>query len=173
MKRVRPRFRIKAEATPDEIIKIIGDALRKPDCPISGVAAPGRVELHVHGKDQHLWSPQLIVELRTIKRGTALLGRFGPHPSVWTMYVAGYAACAFAMLVGVSFAYAEWVMEETPYSLLSVPASLVMALALYSLAFVGQGAGRKQMEQLKAYLIDLIDGSSGGGASLPAAQRAR
>lgn len=124
---------------------------------MSGLAAPGRIELHVHGEQQRLWSPQLIVDLRESKRGTSLLGRFGPHPSVWTMYVAGYAACGFGALVGVSFAYAEWAMEKPLWSLLSLPACMLLALALYWLALFGQRASDEQMKKLREYLVAKLD----------------
>lgn len=152
MRRVRPRFQLECAAPPDQVIRYIGQLLRHPGCPVSGLACPGRIELHVHGNEQHLWSPQLIVDLQESPRGTELSARFGPHPSVWTMYVAGYAACGFGMLMGASFAYAEWVMGSPPWLLLSIPASLLAALGLYLLAFFGQEAGAEQMKRLRKFL---------------------
>ncbi len=152
MRRVRPRFQLECAAPPDTVIRYVGELLKTSGCPVSGLSCPGRIELHAHGSDQHLWSPQLIVDVVPSHRGSELLGRFGPHPSVWTMYMAGYAACGFGGLLGASFGYAQWVMGSHPWLLLTVPACLLSALGLYSLAFVGQGAGAGQMKQLRTFL---------------------
>lgn len=153
---VRPRFEISSGLHPDELVSRVGRTLLTRGCPVSGLAAKGCLELHVHEEDQHLWSPQLIVELFETETGTLLRSRFGPHPSVWTLYMAGYAACAFGILVGLSFAYAEWVMGQPLWGLWCLPIVALVVVGLYGLAFVGQSAGHEQMQRLRDFLEGAI-----------------
>lgn len=149
---LRPIVDLTSPLSAEVIVRQVGRSLRKPGCSVSGLAAPNRIELHVHGDRQHFWSPQLIVDLMPQGQGTALKGHFGPHPSVWTMYMAGYAICTFALLVSGSFAYAQWVMEQQPWALWGFPLSLLSILALYAAAWLGQRAGAEQMHELLAFL---------------------
>jgi len=183
MAQLRPEVGFDTILAPEEVVRRVGKALRASECPVSGVAASGRLELHVHGPEQHLWSPQLIVEIDESEEGGAhLSGRFGPHPSVWTMYVAGYAVSLFLVLLSVSFAYAQWVMEESPSALLGVPLAALIVVALLMIALFGQRASESQMHQLIAFLRHEMERqeslvprstSGGGGTGSDSEVRAR
>lgn len=149
---LRPTITVDTVLAPKEVVRRVGQALKQPSCAMSGLAAESRLELHVHGAEEHMWSPQLIVEIEPAESGAVLRGRFGPHPSVWTLYVAGYAACLFGALLSVSFAYAQWVMGGAPTALLGLVVVGAVALGLYFLAFWGQRASASQMRQLQDFL---------------------
>ncbi len=148
---------LEIEAEQELIFSRLARTLRSPGCPVSGLVAPGRIELHVHSNEQHLWSPQLVIDVEEKEGHLQLHGRFGPHPSVWTMYVAGYVSCAFLSLVGCSFAYAQYVMEQPPWALLALPLAAFGALGLYLVSLLGQGLSQTQMDQLKDFLNDELD----------------
>ncbi len=152
MRAVRPPIHLTSDLSEEEILKQVGESLRAKTCPVAGVTATARIELHVLGSEEHLWSPQLVVNITQEAGCTHLRGDFGPHPSVWTLYMAGYALCVFSTLVGSSFAYAQWVMGEPLWALLSLPLAAISALCLYLLAFFGQHAGSAQMDQLRNFL---------------------
>ncbi len=153
MGRIRPEFELRVSTSESALLAVVARALKKPGCPVSGLVAKGRIELHVHGRDQHIYSPQLIVDLKQDGDRLILHGRFGPHPSVWTMFLAAYAACAFMALVGVSLAYAQFVLGRPPLSLWILPAALIAALSLYLFARLGQDLSEDQMTHLKAFLV--------------------
>ena len=165
--RIRPGFESDIELSPDDVQEAVRGRLRAPACPVSGLVAAGRLELHVHGAQQHLWSPQLIVDVTSLEEGeegvrprSRLRARFGPHPSVWTMYVAGYAACTFVAFVGASFAFAQYVMGQPPWALLSIVLAAFLSLGLYLLALLGQGFGDLQMQELRSFLESTLHEAS-------------
>lgn len=124
---------------------------------MSGLVAPGRLELHMHGKDAHFWSPQLIVDVEELASGCKLLGRFGPHPSVWTLFMAAYAACGLLGLMSAIFGFSQRMIEQPPLALWGIPVTLALASGLYALGVLGKGLSEDQMEQLKQVLFETVD----------------
>ncbi len=126
-----------------------------------GITADGRIELHVPDARQHLWSPQLIVDLHAMDGHTCLRARFGPHPHVWTLYVAIGAATVFGCLVGLSFAAAQHTMDQSPTALWSLPAGALLLAALYLVSVAGRRLGASQMAELRSFVeATLADASN-------------
>jgi hypothetical protein len=86
-----------------------------------------------------------------------------PHPHVWFTYVALMAVAVVGLTVAVTFALAEWSMNQRPVALWALPPLLVMAAAGYALAFVGQGFAADEMDELRAFLDEAVE----SGAALP------
>jgi hypothetical protein len=173
---IRPSFELRVPLGRAGIEQRVALRLRTRGCPVSGLVAPGRIELHVHGDEQRIWSPQLIVDVVDVgwTRDSApdalaarepteavLRCRFGPHPSVWTLYAAGYAFVMLLGFAGLCLGLAEWVLSRAPLGLLAVPAALVLAALLYGAALLGQGLGREQMERLRRFLEETLDERAG------------
>lgn len=112
---------------------------------IRGLVLPGRIELTVHPDDQHLWSPQLTVDIIESEKGSRLRARFGPHAHVWTMYVALYAAVVCFTLAALVGGSAQLTLGDSPWAFWG-------AGMIWLLAFVGQGFGNDQMYALRAFL---------------------
>ena len=90
---LRPTFEECVSLSAVEVEQRVRCALKGRDCPVRGVATAERIELHASDQDQHFSSPQLIVDYaQTGDDSTTLRGRFGPHPNVWPLLVALYAA---------------------------------------------------------------------------------
>ena len=87
MAELRPTFELLSHLPADDVMRHFGDWLRSGSCPVCGLSTEERIELYLPNERQHLWSPQLIVELRPDANGTRLNGRFGPHPYVWALVV--------------------------------------------------------------------------------------
>jgi hypothetical protein len=66
----------------------------------------------------------------------------------------------FSLLVGVTWGYAQWAMDQAPWALLSLPLGIVLAGALYLVSLTGQRLGADQIEHLEDALVELI-GSDG------------
>ncbi len=141
---------------PAAVLQAVHDQLASGGTMMSGIVASDRFELYVPSDRQHLWSPQLSVEVSPADaggvEGARLRGWFGPHPHVWALYVAMGAATAFGTLVAVSFAYAQWVMGQAPSALWALPSSLLAWVALYSIARLGRRWGAEQVEELRGFL---------------------
>jgi hypothetical protein len=61
----------------------------------------------------------------------------------------------FALLVGLSWGYAQWVLDRPPWALLSLPAAVILGGGLYGASVLGQSLGAEQMVQLRTALDEL------------------
>ncbi|NJK89011.1 MAG: hypothetical protein HC923_06115 [Myxococcales bacterium] len=109
-------------------------------------------------RQRRVWSPWLSFTVREHPEGSLLVGFFAPHPSVWTMYIAGYAILAFLLLGLGFFGLSQWLAGEAPTMLWSVPICLALAAILYLSAFLGQSLTASQMREMR----ELIQASFAG-----------
>lgn len=160
---VRVKFEMHTPMAPPAVLQSVHDQLCDRRCRMSGIVAEGRIELYVPSERQHLWSPQLVVDVEPwVPRdaggaqggagGSMLRGRFGPHPHVWALYLAMAAVTALATLFAISYAYAQWAMGQAPSSLWALPLAVVAWFALYAVAIQGQRWGEEQVLELRAFL---------------------
>ncbi len=120
--------------------------------------AERRIELLPHRSTRHFWSPQLTIDVEDGAEGVRLRGRFGPHPHVWTLYVAMHAIGAMGTLGAVVFGVSQYLVGQTPWALVALPASPILAALVWALGFVGQGLGAEQMYRLRRFLEECIEG---------------
>lgn len=148
---VGPSFDLESAVAPERIIAQVHRRLTERACPVGGLTASERIELHVAPDRQHLWSPQLVIDLRCERGRTTLHGEFGPHPYVWFLYVAVVALTMFGCLVGGSFGMAQLTMGQSPTALWSLPLMLVILVFLYLVAVTGRRLSSEQMDELRAF----------------------
>lgn len=155
--RIRPRFELELADDPDRVMETL--RRRLPECPrCTGVSVGRHAELFVPEDEQRVWSPWLSVTAETAsENGTRVRGRFAPHPHVWTLYMFLAFALGFALLVGVTWGYAQWAMGEKPWALLCLPLGIVLGGALYMVSLAGQKLGHEQIERLEEALVELLE----------------
>ena len=119
---------------------------------------PGRIELTIPPPEQHLWSPQLTVDVTEESEGSSLSARFGPHPHVWTMYMGVFAILLTGTFVSVVFGFSQWVIDQSPWALYLTPALALAAGLVFGAAFVGQGLSAEQMYLLRTTLTAAVEG---------------
>lgn len=113
-------------------------------------------ELFVPEDERRVWSPWLSVTARESDRGTIVRGRFGPHPSIWTLYLFLAFGLSFVVLIGLTWGYAQWAMDETPWAFASAPLGALAMSGLFAVSLIGQRLGASQMVRLRAALHELI-----------------
>ncbi|HET9930798.1 MAG TPA: hypothetical protein VFQ35_08930 [Polyangiaceae bacterium] len=148
---IRPWFELEAPVLPERVTEQVHRRLTASDCPVGGLTAPGRIELHVPSQRQQLWSPQLVIDLRRENDVTSVRGEFGPHPYVWILYVAAIALSAIGCLVAASFGTAQWTMGHTPTAFWAIPLLLVLLLLLYLAAVAGRELSKSEMAELRSF----------------------
>ena len=149
--RPRPRFELESELGAQEVVRRVHEAL-KHSKQVVGLTHEGRLELTVPNDAQHLWSPQLIVDVEERDSGSLLRARFGPHPAVWTMYIALCAVLVIVAMLALAFGFSQWLIDQTPWALWVAPGAAVLAALAFGAAFVGQGLSSEQMYELRAFL---------------------
>jgi hypothetical protein len=148
MAELRPRFELLSSLSAEAVMHHFADRLRSGSCPVCGLSSSDRIELYVPNERQHLWSPQLIVEVETHGACTRFRGRFGPHPHVWALCVGVGAIAAFGNLIALCVAMAQFIMNQTPSAAVSIPITFVFLLLWYAIAAAGRSLGGSQMDEL-------------------------
>jgi hypothetical protein len=153
--RVRPRFEIEIDLDADALMDRVRERL--PRCPhCIGVSIGRHAELFVPETERRLWSPWLSVTADEKGGGSLLRCRFAPHPNVWTFYLFLSFGLGFAFLVGMTWGYAQWATEQTPWALASIPIIIVLGALLYFASQVGQRLSGDQMDHLRNAIDELI-----------------
>ena len=154
--RIRPRFRVAVGGEPETARRRLERAVRAGGGGVRGGRVGDRLELSIPREERHYWSPHLSVVIDEDGGVVVAEGRFGPHPHVWTMFLAIYAVVIFAGLAGAMYGLSQWVMGQSPWALWTVPASAVLWALVYLSAFYGQGLGREQMYRLRSFVEDAL-----------------
>ena len=148
----RPGFELSTRLSAEAVVVRVGQRLRAKPCPICGLSMPERIELHVPSERQHLWSPELVVQVQAAGAGSRLVGRFGPHPHVWTLFMALLGVSAIGTLVALGYAYAQWTMGQTPTALWAIFVAVATLAMLHLVSQLGRGLGAEQMQELRGFL---------------------
>lgn len=154
---LRPHFDLWVALPPDEALARLGTAFNEPAVTWEGDMRGSHVQLMVPEGQRNLWSPWLTFEVNAEDHGTLFTGRFAPHPSVWTMYMAMYAIIGFSALGLAFFGLSQWIAGQAPTALWALPVGAVLAALLYGLAFVGQGLTAQQMCGMRSFVAGLFE----------------
>ena len=155
---MRPRFEMVVPEPPAQTLQRLHDVLRRADGPCTGSILGRHVRLRIREEHRHFWTPQLDVEVEAREDGSLVRGLFGPHPDIWTFFIATYAVMTFCGITGLIFGLVQWSLGWTPWALWSVPIAVLMIGSVYGVALIGQRLGHDQMVQLRAFLNQSITG---------------
>jgi hypothetical protein len=169
---MRPRFEVAVTVPPGDVLHRIDERLAEPACRVVGSHVDQHVNLYVEPGLRHYWSPHLQLELSPQGRGTHLHGLFGPHPNVWTLFMALYAVTAFFGLIGLTFGVSQLGLDQDPWALWVVPAAAALGGAFYAVALMGQRLAHEQMVMLRGFLEECLPTADLPTADLPTADPA-
>lgn len=155
---MRPPVAIQVTQPPEVAMRMVKEGLRRP-APCGGVAIDKHVEILMAGRERRFFSPWLSLEVEPQGAGSLFRGRFHPHPNIWTMFLAGYAATSITALFGAIYGFAQWMLGSPPWGLLSIPMGLLVLVLLYLASLHGQKLAAEQMDTMLDYFRDLVDGT--------------
>jgi hypothetical protein len=150
---MRPRFSGRAPHGRSRFQALLQDSLDASDG-IRGVTYESSAVLKVAERDRHFWSPQLHLALEGDEDQITIHGRFSPHPTVWSGFLALYLAIAFSGIIGVIFGTSQWTLGVTPTGLIAGPTAIALTGLVYLAARTGRRLGRDQMRELSIFLAD-------------------
>jgi hypothetical protein len=148
---MRPRFEMTVSVDPDRALERLRDHLDTSGCPCRGDVYERQVEVRICEREHHTWSPGLNVLLdETDEGGARLRGTFGPNPSVWTMFMAGYAVSGMTMGTGLLVLSSQMMLRgEERWGGWLLLAGVVGCALVYGLARIGQRLAAPQMEMIR------------------------
>lgn len=147
---LRPHFDVQVPQDLETTLAQLADAFEEG--PFDGKVLGGHAQLMIPAERRHMWSPWLTFEIRAEDDGTRLEGRFAPHPTIWTLYLALYAMLGFSALGLTFFGLSQSIAEQSPTALWGVPVCLGLAAALFGLGFVGKGLTGQQMAAMRRFV---------------------
>jgi hypothetical protein len=153
---LRPTFELTVAEPAELLLERAARRLQTRGCSLCGIVTSERIELHVPPARQHLWSPALRIDVRPEADASRLRGIYGPHPHVWMLFAGAYGVLAFGVFVALTFVLAQWTLGQRVSALYALGVLLLLAVGMRFLALLGQGLGTEQMDELRAFLDDVI-----------------
>lgn len=136
----------------EEATRRLREELNTASCPCTGAVSSGHVSVAIREEQRQFFSPSLDLHLYDDPAGARLDGHFGPHPDVWTLYVAVYATLG-AVSIGVTmWSASQWMIGGSTATLLALPGLLVLAGLVYLSALIGQRLAADQMTLIDGFL---------------------
>ncbi|MGB8223152.1 MAG: hypothetical protein WCF10_11235 [Polyangiales bacterium] len=151
--RMRPRFALQLPIARETWLDALRTALEDESGSLRGQVFRKHAVVQMGDAERTFWSPYLNLEVDDEPDGAAIVGRFSPHPNVWTMFMAIYILLALAALSGLSYGIVQYTLGQTPWSLLTVPAAIALFGFVYGATLIGQGLGAEQMYTMRS-LVD-------------------
>jgi hypothetical protein len=148
---LRPRFQTLVPCHHQKAFEKFRLRLQQPQCPFEGTVLDTFISVTVKPEARHYWSPVLMVQSRAIESGTLLHGHFGPHPNVWTLLLAITASICLSGLFITMYGCAQVLLEQTPWALMAIPATVMGMALVYGISLLGQWRAHEQMLQLKSF----------------------
>lgn len=151
---MRPRFELELPCDAKELLDRMQQRLACGRCPCRLTVVGRHVEVDVHERIRHFWSPRLSLELEPRDGAeTILRGLFGPNANVWTLFMAAYAFTALSAMFSGVFGLVQLGLGQSPWGLAIAGAAVLAALLPYGGSLVGQRLAADQMELLRCFLL--------------------
>jgi len=158
---MRPRFEFQLPVTRETWLDALRSALQNDAESLRGQVFRKHAVVEMRDGERTFWSPYLNLEVEDEPDGSAIRGRFSPHPNVWTMFMAVYILLALAALGGLSYGMVQYTLGQPPWSLWVAPAAAALFGFVYGATLIGQGLGAEQMYTMRSLIdracVDALD----------------
>lgn len=159
---LRLKFNIESTLKVEEVLGRIEKYLNQDDVNCEGWVSEKNAMLVLPENLRRYWSPFLNLEVEKNGAGAIIKGRFGPNPTVWTMFIFFYMLFSFIGLGSLMFGLTQITLGHNPWTLWIFPFSLILLLVEYIVAGIGQRIGNEQTSILLEYLHFALDEPSEG-----------
>jgi hypothetical protein len=151
--RMRPRFELQLPVDRERWLDALRTVLDGGEAPLRGQVFRKHAVLQMRDPERTFWSPYLNLEVEDEPDGSAIRGRFSPHPNVWTFFMGIYILICLAALAGFSYGIVQLTLGESPWAFGIVPASIALFGFVYGATLIGQGLSAEQMYTMRT-LVD-------------------
>lgn len=155
--RLRPRFRRDVSCPPRAVLGTLAEAIRRNDAGFTGTVFESSAVLRMPADQVHFWSPQLHLAVDPEASGASVHGLFGPHPTVWSLFVGLYVAIGFTATMGAMVGIAQWMLDLSTWALWSVPAGAALAFVVWVVGRTGRRLGHAQVRLLFDFVQAHLD----------------
>jgi len=154
---LKPRFKIKFEASKEEILQQFKVSLGAEECRHKSQMVDHHIVIDVPEEEEHFWSPQLHVEIEEEGDETIVKGILGPRPKIWTFFMFLHFIVAVTFFVFFVIFYSRWSLDqEFTFSMIMCLVMPVIWVILYFVGQLGKKFGYEQMVGLHNLLINAL-----------------
>ena len=150
---MRPRFEIQLPVDRERWLDALRSLLLNDAGSLRGQVFRKHAVVQMRDEERTFWSPYLNLEVEDEPDGSAIRGRFSPHPNVWTMFMGVYILLAIVALGAISYGIVQYTLGQSPWAFAIAPAAVAMFGFVYGATLIGQGLGAEQMYAMRS-LID-------------------
>jgi uncharacterized integral membrane protein len=150
---MRPRFELQLPVDRERWLGVLKSLLDTEAGALRGQVFRKHAVVQMQDRERTFWSPYLNLEVEDEPDGSAIRGRFSPHPNVWTMFMGVYILLAIIALGGLSYGIVQYTLGQSPWAFAIVPAAVAMFGFVYGATLIGQGLGAEQMYTMRS-LVD-------------------
>lgn len=162
---MRPRFELQLPIERERWLGTLKSLLQSDAGCLRGQVFRKHAVVLVCDGERTFWSPYLNLDVEDEPDGSAIRGRFSPHPNVWTMFMGVYILLAFAALAGLSYGIVQLTLGQSPWGFWIIPASIALFAFVYGATLIGQGLGAEQMYTMRSLIdracVDALDAPLG------------
>lgn len=156
--RIRPRFIIEANFTPEELIDKIESSLKSEETDFYAESMlTNFIVLKIKETDRKIWTPQLALSIDKSENSCTIRGLYGPRPTLWFMFIFFYMGIGVSVLFSGLYGLARISLNLEAPILWVIPFLLGLALLLYLLAQAGQKFSAQQMFEIHHFFEKAID----------------
>lgn len=154
---MRPTFEAHLPYPKTDFVHRVVEELSKPRWASNSLVFDDYIELHIDRSELRFWSPHLSLYIEGDGSHTLVTGRFGPRQEVWTLVCVLYMLLAFTAFFALIYAYVQWTLGQSAWTLLPGVASLLGVGAIHLASYVGQNWSSDQIHRLRGDWQQLVD----------------
>ncbi len=156
---LKPRFKIERSEGKTIIIEKFEHEFAHGSGKFIGKIVDHHIVIDVPTNEAHFWSPHLHAEISEHNENeTTIKGLFGPKPSVWSLFMFIHFGVAIGFMVFLVMLYTRWsLQQEYHFAMIMCIAMPVLWFVLYFLGRIGRKKGSKQMDELRAYFLEILE----------------
>lgn len=151
--RSRPRFKLYTQLSKEEVARDLQYCLDKNSDRFYGNVNSEVATIQVRTEIDNYWKPNLALRIEKEDERTVIRGIFGPHSSIWTLFMFLYFLFSVLWMTFITMFFVERQINshEFPWAL---PASFVMLAGMgltYFASRVGQKKAKSEMKLLRQF----------------------
>lgn len=157
--RTRPRFRKVSPQSAEELKRRIKTHLENfEEKEIIGRVYEAHCSLDIGLKEHHFWSPHLNVNFDEDEEegGTVIRGRYGPAPTIWTVFMFAYGALGISFTFIALYGLSQLALKQSAVILWVLPFLFGGILTLWLFGQTGQKLGVEQTFRIHQFFEDAI-----------------
>ena len=153
---MRPRFSLPCVSSKHHLLAALEEELGESDECTGQVFRDSAVVCPVK---QHTWSPHLHVTFIEEGEEVEAYGRFAPHPSIWTLFMATYFVLGLLGMAATLYGTSLLMMDKAHWLwwMLGGPASVLAIAFIFGASLIGQGLGADEMHVLRRLVEKACD----------------